>query len=140
MAYRKPMLHRARSALHRFMRNDAGSGTIETVLWVPVFALIIGLIADTSLIFGRQAEALRVVQDANRALSIGRLLTPEAAEAYVLDAISEISPNATVDTEVVDGIIITRLNMPASDLSATGIFATFDSVTVNITSEFMSEV
>ena len=140
MASRKLLLNRAVRTLCGFTRNESGSGTIETVLWVPVFALIIGLIADTSLIFGRQAEALRVVQDANRALSIGRLLTPEAAEAYVLDAISEISPNATVDTEVVDGIIITRLNMPASDLSATGVFATFDSVTVNITSEFMSEV
>ncbi len=140
MASRYPVLKQARSALRAFIRREAGSGTIETVLWVPVFVLIIGLIADTSLIFGRQAEALRVVQDANRALSLGRLSDVAAAEAYVLNAIAEISPNATVVTEVVNGIIITRLQMPASDLSATGVFATFSTVTVNITSEFMSEV
>ena len=133
-------MHRDTAVLRRFNRGESGSGAIETVLWVPVFALIIGLIADTSLIFGRQAETLRVVQDAHRALSIGRLLRPEVAEACVPNAISEISPNATVDIEVVDGIIITRLNRPASDFSATGMFATFDIVTVNITSEFMSEV
>lgn len=140
MAPKHPVRSQTSSILRRFCREDAGSGTIETVLWVPVFVLIIGLVADTSLIFGRQAEALRVVQDANRALSLGRISNVDAAEAYVLNAISEISPNATVETEIVDGIIITRLHMPASDLSATGVFATFNSITVDITSQFMSEV
>lgn len=140
MAVKNRFLKLAVSALRTFRRREDGSGSIETVLWVPVFVLIIGLVADISLIFGRQAEALRVVQDANRALSLGRLGDEAATMAYVLEAISEISPNATVLTEVNDGVIVTRLFMPASDLSATGVFATFNSVDVTITAQFLSEV
>ena len=59
----------------RFIRHDNGGVTIEAVLWMPVFVALLCLVADASLIFGRQAEVLRVVQDANRAMSVGKFGT-----------------------------------------------------------------
>jgi Flp pilus assembly protein TadG len=64
-----------RSLIRNFLRGDTGSISAEFVIWTPVFALVLSLVADTSLIFGSAAEVTRVVQDANRSLSLGRFMT-----------------------------------------------------------------
>lgn len=135
-----PVMSKLLKSVLRLARRDHGGATIETVLWLPVFALILGIVADTSLVFGSQAEALRIVQDANRSLSLGRIRTTAAAEAFVLQQVSELSPNAVVDVQIIDGVIVTRLDMPVTDLSAAGAFVTFSGLNVSVVSEFMSEV
>lgn len=64
----------------RFLRAEQGASTIEFVIWVPVFALLLGLVADAALIYGGQARILRVVQDGNRAMSIGRVTDTNTLE------------------------------------------------------------
>lgn len=56
-----PVMSKLLKSVLRLARRDHGGATIETVLWLPVFALILGIVADTSLVFGSQAEALRIV-------------------------------------------------------------------------------
>lgn len=128
-----------RQKMRRMWRGEQGGATIEFVIWVPVFGLLLGLITDTSLIFGGQADALRVVQDANRALSIGHIKSIEEAETYVLTHVAGLSPRATVITTVDHGMINTVLTMPAADLTATGLFAGFSGLNIRVASEFMSE-
>lgn len=123
-----------------FCRGESGLASVEAVIWMPVFILLIAVVADTSAIFGRQAEALRVVQDANRSLSLGRFLTIEQTEQYVLTNIALISPNATVDTVIVAGIITTTVVLPISDIGITGLVDAFDQLSVTISADFMSEV
>lgn len=129
----------ARRRISGFMQAEDGAVTIELVLWLPIFALLLGLIADTSLMFGGQAEALRIVQDANRSLSVGRIMSIEDAEAYVLEGVAPISPNATIDITIQHGVISSTLMMPASDITATGMFSGFDSLNLRITAQHMSE-
>lgn len=122
-----------------FLEGEAGSVTAEAVMWMPVFALLLGLIVDTSLMFGSQAEALRVVQDANRSLSVGRIMSVDDAEAYILSSINNMSPNASVETTVVNGVISSTLSMPAADITATGMFSGFNTLNVRVTAQHMSE-
>ncbi|MGQ0610217.1 MAG: TadE/TadG family type IV pilus assembly protein [Paracoccaceae bacterium] len=123
-----------------FCRGESGMASVEAVIWMPVFILLIAVVADTSAIFGRQAEALRVVQDANRSLSLGRFLTIEETETYIQSNIASISPNATVDTVIVAGIITTTVVLPISDIGITGLVDAFDQLSVTISADFMSEV
>ena len=128
-----------RKALQRFRKDDHGSATIEAVIWMPVFVMILCLVADSALIFGKQAQVMRVVQDANRAMSIGRLMAPADAQAYVQQRIATLSPNATVATVLQSGVIVTTVTMPSSDLTATGIISAFTSINVRVTAQQMSE-
>lgn len=128
-----------REKLRRFLRDARGSATIEAVIWFPVFALILCLVADAALIFSKQAQVMRVVQDANRAMSIGRLTSPAEAQTYIRDRIAGISPNAAVVTVVQSGIIISTVTMPSADLTATGFVTPFRGLNVSVTSQQMSE-
>ena len=129
----------------RFIRHDNGGVTIEAVLWMPVFVALLCLVADASLIFGRQAEVLRVVQDANRAMSVGKFGTDgdidatEVAEAYIKDRINGLAPHATVDTTVTSGVIRTVVTIPSSDLTANTPIGFLDSLTIEVAAEHLSE-
>ena len=126
--------------IRKFLRSTEGSASFEVVIWTPVFMFIFFLIADTAIIFSDQAQVLRIVQDANRAMSIGQ--TDETAtENRIKAAIASISPNAAVDTTVdtSTGIIRTDVVMPISDLEATGMVGAFDNLSVTVTAQHLSE-
>ena len=126
--------------IRRFLSAQTGSVTIEMVLWTPIFLLLFGLLADTSLIFGRQAEVLRILQDANRSLAVGHFKTVAAAKNYVTGEVRRISPRSTVTIKIVTGIISSSVSMPATDLTATGLLRSMSGLTVSVTASQMSEI
>ncbi|MBC7153699.1 MAG: pilus assembly protein [Rhodobacteraceae bacterium] len=128
-----------RKRLTSFRKRTEGTATVEAVLWLPVFIFLFGLLADTALLFGSQSRVLRVVQDANRAMSIGRFTKADDTMAYIKDQIAGLSPNAIVSTVVEDGIIYTQVSIPASDVTATGIVTAFADLQVNVFAEHLSE-
>lgn len=123
----------------RFRRRTDGAATVEAVLWLPVFVFLFGLLSDTALLFGSQSRVLRVVQDANRAMSVGRFMSTDATETFIRQQISGLSPNAIVSTTVDQGVILSRVTIPASDITVTGIVTAFADLEVNVTAEHMSE-
>lgn len=122
-----------------FLRREEGSATIEAVIWLPVLMAMFCLAADSALIFAKQAEVMRVVQDANRAMSVGRLTSADATEAYIAAQIAAISPAAEIETTVTSGVIATTVTMPSSDLAATGMIPALTGINVSVTSQHMSE-
>ncbi|MDA5094983.1 pilus assembly protein [Aliiroseovarius sp. KMU-50] len=105
-----------------FWKREDGGVTIEAVLWVPMFVIILAMIADVSLVFFRQSTILRTVQDANRAYSIGRITSEEATAKYVTDSLATLSSTATATTTQSLGIVQTTASVPVSDLTAVGVF------------------
>ena len=128
-----------RKKIGGFGKEDHGSATIEAVIWMPVFVLILCLVADASLIFSKQAQVLRIVQDANRAYSVGRIMTTADAEAFILARIGELSPHATVRSTLQSGVIVSTVTMPSSDLTATSFVSPFSALNVTVTAQHMSE-
>lgn len=122
-----------------FLHEERGAFTVEAVLWMPVFVFLFCLIADASLIFGKQAQVLRVVQDANRALSIGRFQSDLDAEAYITQQIAWFTQSAIVTTSVTNGVISSTVEIPAGDMTATGFISAFKSLTVSVTAQHLSE-
>ena len=126
--------------LRRLLSVETGSVTIEMVLWTPIFLLLFGLLTDTSLIFGRQAEVLRILQDANRSLAVGHFKTIADAKNYVTGQVKRISPHSTVTVTITTGIISSSVSMPATDLTVTGLLQSMSDLKVFVTASQMSEI
>jgi len=125
--------------LRRFSAREEGSSTIEAVLWLPVFIGAFCLMADAAFIFNGQTIAMRTVQDANRNMSIGRLVTTDEVEAEVESNLATLSPNAVAQSSIVAGSVVTYLTIPSSDLVATGWLNRLMDIDLVIRSEHLIE-
>lgn len=130
---------KAPRSIARNLSDDSGAATVEFVLWLPVVMLVFGLIVDTSVIFGDRSQILRVVQDINRAVSIGHVRSSDDAEAIILADISNIAPNALVETTLTDGIITSTVTIPVSDLTVTNLIDVFRDFNVTVSAQHLSE-
>lgn len=123
----------------RLWRDEDGGQTIEAVIWLPVFVSMLVLTIDVSTIYNRQSEMLRIVQDANRAYSTGRLPDAAATETYIKEAIGSFATNSTVQTSYANGVISTRLTVPATDLMPIDSFVAFRDKNVVIATQQLAE-
>lgn len=129
-----------RSGWRRFLRDDDGSFTIESLIWLPIFVAVLCMTADTAIIFAKQSQVMRVVQDANRFYAVGRFASNTATQDYILNLVRPMSPNATAVSTLSNGIITTTVSMPARDLMATGFLPLMRSVNVRVVLQQMKEV
>ena len=98
------------------MQDEEGSYTIESVIWFPIFAILLAFVMNISLVFFSESQMLRVVQDGNRALSMGRFETAEEVENYVQQQLAYLDADLVVDTQISGGFVSTNISVPASDL------------------------
>lgn len=126
--------------LFGFARKQDGTATVETVLWLPLFFLAFGLMTDAAMIFNGHSRVTRVVQDANRNLSVGRygidMNTATVATAnYIETELAQLAPNANASTSVTAGVATTVVTVPATDLEILGMFSALNGLTLTITSQ-----
>lgn len=103
-----------RSAFH----GEKGSSTVEFVLWLPLFFILIGGVTDATLLMNMQARMFDVARDASRSVSLGNMTTVEA-ETWVLTQLSGTA-TPTVDVAVLDGFVTTDIRAPFSDAMVFG--------------------
>lgn len=136
------MIKKRKLSCQRFNRRlgeEDGAVTVEAVLWLPVFIFFFALIVDAVMIMAGQAQALRVVQDANRGVSVGLFQSREETQDFVKASLSRLSPNALVVTDVSQGIIYTTVTMPSSDLVASGMLNHFTRLDINVRAQHLAE-
>ncbi|WP_137703096.1 TadE/TadG family type IV pilus assembly protein [Marimonas lutisalis] len=100
----------------RFWQSESGSQTIEFVIWMPIFVFIIIITMNVSMVFYKESQMLRIVQDANRSFSMGRIRTEAGVIEYVAEKIAYMNVNPTISTDLSSGIITTQLSVPATEL------------------------
>jgi len=127
------------SWLTGFARRQDGAVSVEAVLWLPVFIGFFVLIVDATMIMSGQAQALRVVQDANRGMSVGLIDSAADAEAFIQARLSSLSQNVTVATDITAGVITTNISMPSRDLVASGLLNVFTNITVRVSAQHRGE-
>lgn len=125
--------------LKRFRKDEDGVATVESLLWMPLFFLLFILITDASFLFYGKAQALRIIQDGNRAYSVQRFDSDAEARAYIETRIWKFAPNAVVETTVTNGIIQTSARLKASDLMAVGTIPTFAATEISVVSQQFME-
>lgn len=128
-----------RGLMARFLRRQDGTASVEAVLWMPIFIALFGLIVDMSLIFYGQSKVLRVVQDGNRARSIGITKTPAQTELRITNHLAALDVVATVKSTEVGGIVHTDVTYGAAQLQALGFFTALLGLKVTVSAEHMLE-
>ena len=125
--------------LRRFRNDERGTATIESLLWMPLFFYLFILITDVSFIFYGKAQALRIVQDGNRAYSVDGFPDNASASTYITGQLRQFAANATATTTNNGGIISTTATVPANDLMAVGAIPQFVGLVVSITANQYQE-
>lgn len=126
--------------LKRFKEDERGLATIESLLWMPLFFYLFILITDVSFIFYGKAQALRVIQDGNRAYATN-LLDLGTAEQRILDSLNSFAPGSTARMTYNSGtgVVTTLATMPAASLMAVGSIPNFVDMDVSITEQHYRE-
>lgn len=127
------------SLIRAFGKSQDGSATVEAVLWFPFLIAAFTLIVDASMIFHNQSHVMRVIQDGNRLLSVGRYDENTETEDFIEQALANLSQNVEVGTVVDNGIIVTSVRVPAGDLDVIGWFSGLANVTLTVTAEHYFE-
>lgn len=125
--------------LGRWIRGQDGSVSVEAALWLPIFMGLILLVTNTSLVFYGQSQAMRVVQDANRAFSTGRLATEAEVQAFIIERLAPLTSEPIVETVVHQGVIYTTAQLPVEDLAHIGTLNMFSGYHINVASQFFVE-
>lgn len=138
-SFQKDRSH-AFARLKTFFKDEEGSYTIESLIWFPMFVILLTFIMNISLVFFSESQILRVVQDGNRAFSLGRLDTAEEVETYVNNRLSYLGAQFEIDTVINGGFVSTNISVPASQLMPLNVMTSaFDGVNVAVFAQHIIE-
>ena len=115
--------HRKKNEL---FRNESGGATVEFVLWLPVFMLIVALIIDATLLLQTQSRFFDVARSASRQVALG-ILTEQQAEEFVARTFRNDSAfSVTVGPDESGELVTTTISVPFSKVMiVSGKFAAF---------------
>jgi len=63
----------------QFLRDEHGSATIEFVLWVPVFVVLLVAATDATILYLHHTEMWNVSRDVARRVAVGDMTEADAA-------------------------------------------------------------
>ena len=122
----KKMTRYAARNLREFEKQEDGTATVESVIWFPIYLLILGLIFDVTMLMMGQTEIWTVANDTSRMVALGRM-TESEAETYVTTNMGFV-----VDVTSDGNIVTTRIERPFGEVASLGII---NSATANLIAE-----
>ena len=66
--------------LRAFLSDDRASATIEFVLWVPVYVIILVAVTDASILYLTHTEMWNTARDSARRISVGAMAAADAPD------------------------------------------------------------
>lgn len=106
----------------RFLGDERGSATIEFVLWLPVFAVILMVAVDATVLYLQHSEMWNISRDVARRLAVSDITEEQVADS-VADQLFLFSPAYTVaisDPTALDVRIVIQTRV--ADASVFGLF------------------
>lgn len=122
-----------------FLKRDEGSVSIETLLWLPMIIIVLGLIFDAASLFHQYPRISRAVQEAHRSLSVNKLKDAASTEAFIETQLASISSKADATTTITGDVVTTDVVIPASDIPMIGMFAILAGVQIKISGAHVLE-
>lgn len=118
-----------RNSIHCFLNEENGTSTIEFMLMVPLFAVLILLVTDASLLFLRQAVLMNISRDTARIVS-RHAMTPAEAKSYAERVANTRASQATAQVTIADGFVTVILSSDSASSAPFGIvkFAVGDKI------------
>ncbi len=125
---------RNRRILGAFARSETGSATVEACLWLPFLFFFFILILDATIIFMREADAQRIVQDGTRQFVTGAIDSEAELDAWLEATMAAISPNAKASSTISSGVLTATIEYPAEDTDLTGSAGLLGGLTMKVQS------
>lgn len=120
------------SGLGRFRRNEDGMASVDAIVWVPFFTLVITLGVDASVMMVNRGDMWRTAGETARLLSIGAI-TPEEAQGFATSYSIRGADYTVQVNETVDSVSAT-ITVPVSAVAITAWFAgSTNTLSVNAT-------
>jgi hypothetical protein len=112
--------------LNAVIRKKDGLVSVEFVLWMPVFFLILAFTADACVLYLMQADMWNVARDTARRMATGQLTTTAAAQTYASGQLLYPSKPYTYSiTQGTDDVV--GISVPISNASIFGVLAVYGS-------------
>ena len=124
------LFNSAKCAVRRFSGGDDGTATVESVIWFPVYLLILGFIFDATMLMMGKTEMWSIANDTSRMVALGRMTEAEA-EDYVNNTLG--AERGYVADVTSDGnIVSTIITRPFGKVASLGII---NSATAELTTQ-----
>ena len=109
----------AANCFRRFGRQENGTVTVESVIWFPIYLLILGLIFDATMLMMGKTEMWSIANDTSRLVALGRM-TESEAEDYVNNTLSG-NRGLVADVTTSGDIVSTVITRPFGTVGSLGI-------------------
>lgn len=118
---------RTRPLLARFVRTRRGTVSVEFVLWLPIFLVIMAFTADACKLYLTQANMYDVARDTARRISIGQYCTSTDAQGYARSQLLYPLTYSYAITVGDDNVV--TISTPIKDASVFGLMAEYGGFT-----------
>ena len=123
---------RRNSPFANFLKNERGTISVESVIWVPLFLVFFSMIADVANMMYSRSVATRIVEDANRLAITGWLRTDEQVKTHVTTAMKRIADAPNVQVAWNDQDLITVVTYAGNDVQPIGFLSIFTDMQLSV--------
>jgi Flp pilus assembly protein TadG len=106
----------------RFLRDERGSATIEFVLWVPVFMILLVATTDASILYLHHTEMWNVSRDVARRVSVGDMTEADAATVVQNEMFLSTNAYTVTTSDPADLDVVIQISTSIADASVFGFF------------------
>ena len=106
----------------RFLRDERGSATIEFVLWVPVFVVLLVATTDATILYLHHTEMWNVSRDVARRVSVGDISEADAANVIQDELFLYSSAYTVATSQPTDLDVVIAIQTSIADASVFGFF------------------
>lgn len=111
-----------RSKTRSFLTDDSGTATLEFVILVPLFTMLLLVVVDASLLFLRHTSLMNVSRDTARIVS-RHAMTAAEAKAYAEVFASTPASAATAEVIINNDQVLVRLTTDAASSAPFGLIS-----------------
>lgn len=109
--------------IRRRIAGEAGSGTVDFVVWFPFVMLVVVLILDIFMVLHGRVTTQRILEDANRAHALSTFGDDAAAAAFIRGALmSSLGVTGQVRVSVAGGMVTSSVRIEIAELQMVGVF------------------
>lgn len=118
--------------LRRFRNADSGAVTVEFVIWVPVFILILAITVDATILFKTQANMWTVARDVGRQMSTG-LYNNTQALTYANSQLASWGIPGTANVAQTNDNVTVTVSVPVTSVVPFNIVGAFTAGNISAT-------
>ena len=107
-------------SVRSFLSEEKGTSTIEFVVLLPLFTMILLLVADASMLFLRHTSLMNVSRDAARIVA-RHGMTPAQAKGYAENRTSSVASLATAEVTIQNGFVTVVITADSASSAPFGI-------------------